>query len=169
MSDKHWQPLPNIERHCFACGPDNHHGLHMRFFSDGERIKAVADIPEHLRGWSNLAHGGVLTTLLDEAMAWAGIYFLNRFLLTKSITVHFKKPVYIEDHVTVIATIGERHHDRKIRLHAALHLADGSEAASADGDFVLYTPSQFQKLGIAPDKDLQLLQSMFSDPSQAEL
>ena len=54
-----WQELKNIDPHCFACGPDNPQGLHMHFATDGQRLKSTLTVPEHVRGWSNLAHGGV--------------------------------------------------------------------------------------------------------------
>src|SRR5450756_1538431 len=59
---------------CFGCGPDNPHGLHLTFTiddSDPTRVTATANVqltrlhegpPGHI-------HGGIIATLLDEAMS----------------------------------------------------------------------------------------------------
>ncbi len=57
---------------CYVCGADNPAGLHVRFHEDGDggsRAEYVAR-PEHV-GWPDVIHGGLLFTLMDEAVAWA--------------------------------------------------------------------------------------------------
>jgi len=103
---KDYVPLPVQDDHrCFACGPANAAGLHMRFLAGEDRVVSRLTIPEHLRGWSNLAHGGVLSTILDEIMSWTAIHLLRRVILTKSMTVNFKKPVYVEKPVEAVGRI----------------------------------------------------------------
>ena len=65
--DKAYRTLPNMENHgCFGCGSMNPSGLRMKFFTDETSIVSWVNVPQHLCGWSNLVHGGVISTLLDE-------------------------------------------------------------------------------------------------------
>ena len=73
--DKKYTRLPVDEDHnCFACGPANPHGLHMSFMSNGEVVVSHLTVPEHRRGWNNMVHGGIISTILDEGMSWAAIH-----------------------------------------------------------------------------------------------
>jgi len=38
------------------------------FFAHEESVFSRVSIPAHLRGWNHVAHGGVVSTLLDETM-----------------------------------------------------------------------------------------------------
>jgi len=80
------------DRRCFACGPDNEHGLRMKFeYGDGE-ARCVLQPRREFGGWSNIMHGGIVATLLDEAMAHAAIAKGVR-AVTARIEVRFRKPV----------------------------------------------------------------------------
>jgi acyl-CoA thioesterase FadM len=159
--DEYWMPLRNISPDCFACGPHNHEGLHMTFATNGERIRGHVTIPEHVRGWSHLSHGGVTTTILDEAMAWACIYFREQFPLTREIKVRFSKPVFIGDQLTVYSWVGEEKGKRQLMLHAEIRNLDGELMATAEGDFAPFTPEQFAKMELVPLPDLHALEAMF--------
>ena len=65
----------------------------MEFYTNGQTVASWITIPPHLSGWSNLAHGGILFTALDEIMGRTMIYLLQRFILTKSMTIEYLKPV----------------------------------------------------------------------------
>ncbi len=91
---KKLRELPNSRNHnCFGCSPANPSGLQMKFLTDGEAVYSQLEVPEHLCGWSNIVHGGVLTTILDEIMSWSAIHLLKRIALTRTLTVEFLKPV----------------------------------------------------------------------------
>ena len=64
-----YKRLPNTETHnCFGCSPINPSGLQMKFFTDDKTVFARVTVPDHLCGWNNVIHGGVLTTMLDESI-----------------------------------------------------------------------------------------------------
>ncbi len=77
---------------CFACGALNAHGLHLELHVDGERCWADLSIPDRFQGWDEIAHGGVVATILDEVMAWSLVDHDN-WGLTARMTVDFKRPV----------------------------------------------------------------------------
>ena len=77
---------------CFACGTLNAHGLHLELHVDGERCWTDLAIPTRFQGWDEIAHGGILATILDEVMAWSLVDHDN-WGLTARMTVDFKLPV----------------------------------------------------------------------------
>jgi acyl-coenzyme A thioesterase PaaI-like protein len=80
---------------CFACGTLNAHGLHLELHVDGERCWTDLAIPSRFQGWDEIAHGGILATILDEVMAWSLVDHDN-WGLTARMMVDFKRPVPLE-------------------------------------------------------------------------
>lgn len=61
----------SAENYCFACGQANPVGLHLQFvYGNGCAEAHFTPAPEH-QGYPGLMHGGLVATLLDEAMAHA--------------------------------------------------------------------------------------------------
>jgi len=79
---------------CFACGTLNTHGLQLDLHAAADRCWTELTLPERFAGWEDIAHGGIVTTILDEVMAWALIEH-DHWGLTARIAVEFKKPVPI--------------------------------------------------------------------------
>lgn len=150
-----WTPLDNIDKHCFACGPENPHGLKMTFDTNGEKLRSRVSVPQHLRGWSNLVHGGVISTLIDEAMSWSAIHLHKRFILTKSMTVNFRKPVRIEKELTVYGYVVEKKNDRQVTMTAEIVDEDGDICATGTGEFVLFTAEQFADLNVIDNDQIE--------------
>ncbi|HEX5014079.1 MAG TPA: PaaI family thioesterase [Candidatus Limnocylindrales bacterium] len=77
---------------CFACGTLNAGGLHLDLHVDGERCWTDLSIPTRFQGWDEIAHGGIVSTILDEVMAWA-LVDTDHWGLTARLAVEFKRPV----------------------------------------------------------------------------
>ncbi len=56
---------------CFGCGRLNLHGLRLRFVQEGDGVRAPFTPRLVDEGYGGVVHGGIVATLLDEAMAWA--------------------------------------------------------------------------------------------------
>ena len=127
-------PQLQDDRRCFACGPENPNGLHMQFeYSEG--VASCTVVPGHaFAGWSNIMHGGVVATLLDEAMAHATLTTGER-AVTARLEVRFRKavptgvPLVVEGRVT-----GRR--GRVLEVSGILRGADGTVYANAQSRFV---------------------------------
>jgi acyl-coenzyme A thioesterase PaaI-like protein len=79
-------------RGCYVCGTENPIGLRLPFRKDeggGSRADYVAR-PEHA-GWPGIIHGGLLFTLMDEAVAWACTYAGARCVTAKA-DARFRAP-----------------------------------------------------------------------------
>ena len=70
----------------------NAHGLHLDLHVDGERCWTELSIPSRFQGWDEIAHGGIVSTILDEVMAWA-LVDTDNWGLTARLRVDFKRPV----------------------------------------------------------------------------
>ena len=77
---------------CFACGTLNTGGLHLDLHVDGERCWTDLEIPERFQGWDEIAHGGIVATILDEVMAWS-LAASDNWGLTARLNVAFRRPV----------------------------------------------------------------------------
>jgi uncharacterized protein (TIGR00369 family) len=159
--NRNWTPLPNLDKNCFACGTENHLGLKMTFSSNGEQLRSILTLPEHTRGWSNLVHGGILATILDETMSWTAIHLTNHFILTRNINISFKKPVFIGSQLTATGSIIERE-GKNALMSAQIHDAEGALCCSGKGDFALFTPQEFARLNIIPQDFLEEMAASFT-------
>lgn len=81
---------------CFGCSPDNHSGLRMNFFEDGDEIISEWEPSKHLQGYTNVLHGGIQSALMDEIAYWVVLIKLKTAAVTSKIEVKLKKPVYMD-------------------------------------------------------------------------
>jgi acyl-coenzyme A thioesterase PaaI-like protein len=89
---------------CFGCGGDNPIGLRLRFASDRDGVKSsFAPNPEH-QGLHDVVHGGIISTILDEAMAWATAHAGVR-AVTSEMRVRFRQPLEIGEPGIVTARV----------------------------------------------------------------
>ena len=157
------RPLPVRDFHnCFGCGPRNTHGLKMRFYTDEKSLYSWVEIPGHFSGWKDFAHGGVITTMLDEVMGWSALHLLKTMVLTKSITVDFVKPVHVNREVKLVGTVLERRNDREAVMEGALYDANGELCSKAVGTFALFPPEIALKFGILDETDIVEVSDLFS-------
>jgi acyl-coenzyme A thioesterase PaaI-like protein len=80
---------------CYVCGVANERGLHVTFSEHpggGARAEYAAR-PEHV-GWPEVIHGGLLFTLMDEAVAWA-VIVAGLHGVTAEAEVRFREPVRV--------------------------------------------------------------------------
>jgi acyl-coenzyme A thioesterase PaaI-like protein len=124
------------DHHCFGCGRLNSHGLQLTFYQgeDGSLWAPWTPDQKH-EGYTGIAHGGVITAVLDEVMAWT-VYSKQIWAVTGRINVTFRKPV--EMGVPTRATgriVTDR--GRLLEMAASLHRAsDELLLAEATATFI---------------------------------
>lgn len=151
-----FKPVPNRSDHlCFGCGPRNPYGLKMKFYSDEKVVVSWVTVPEHLCGWDNLVHGGVITTILDEIMSWSAIYLLKRFILTKSIRVDFLKPLCVGQRLRAEGSVESVAGGREASVTGVICDPDGRPCARSQGTFAIMAPRVAGRMGIMDQKRLQ--------------
>lgn len=141
--------LPNMTDHmCFACGPVNEAGLRMKFYTDEEAVYSRLTIANHLCGWDKLVHGGIISAVLDEIMSWSAIHLLKRFVMTKTITVEFIKPIQVGRPLLAEGRVAAQETAKEAQMEGLIRNAAGQVCARSTGNFVLLKPKVAQRLGI---------------------
>ena len=122
---------------CFLCGSDNPFSPELKFDYDEETGQACAEFTpgEHFAGYENVMHGGIVTALLDEAMAKA-ISNQGWQAVTAEIKVRFLEPVKLDRPVVVRGIIQERRR-RVIEASARLEGRMGQELARGKARFLM--------------------------------
>lgn len=87
--------LELIDNHrCFVCGMDNLEGLRLKWDVIGNTMETYFTPDSKFQGWQGIVHGGILATLLDEAMArLAGVLYQGA--LTAEMTVRYVAPAKV--------------------------------------------------------------------------
>jgi uncharacterized protein (TIGR00369 family) len=148
MPDR-FKPLPMFtDNPCFGCGSANAMGLRMKFYSDGESVASSLVVSEHLCGWRQVVHGGIVATILDETMGWAAMYLTKKVVLTKRLTVDFLKPIRVNKELFVEGRVADRPDVRHVVIQAEIHSQDKEIKARGEGLFTLYPLDDAVGLGL---------------------
>jgi uncharacterized protein (TIGR00369 family) len=158
---------PNDVVACFGCGVHNPHGLKMTFATDGERVFSEVTVPEHLGGWNNLVHGGVLSTICDEIMGWTAMYRLNKMALTKTMTVNFRKAVFITDTLRAEGRVVEIADTSEAVVEGSIRNGKGELCVTARGVFALLDAKTGIRMGILDEVDAHRFFEAVFDPDAA--
>ena len=160
--DKLWQGLENIERECFACGTNNPQGLHMTFESNGTQVRSHLTLEKCFCGWSNLVHGGILATILDETMSWATLSLTGKLMLTKGMEIKFLRPIRVGTKITATGYIRKWLSERKVDVVAEISDETGKICATSSGEFPLFTKEQFLRMGIMEEEEIDAMLAILS-------
>ncbi len=131
------------DHNCFGCGRLNAHGLHLEF-----RLNPAGDgvwtrfLPSaRFEGYEGVIHGGIISTLLDEVMAWS-LYRDDIWAVTGRMSVRFRTPMMVGEPVLAIGHIGQRR-SRLIEMTGELlRETDSRVIADATASFVKVSEAQ---------------------------
>jgi len=147
--DSNQTPIPILEGHdCFACGTNNPIGLKLKFYRQGNFICSDVVLSRNHVGWQNMAHGGIISTLLDEIMSWTIIYLMKSFAVTRRIEIRYLKPVPVEMPLTVRGEMITSGKGNTCQAKAFLLNGEGKKLARGNGEFAILSE---EKLSIMPD------------------
>jgi len=96
---------------CYVCGKDNPAGLHVQFTVDhtARTITGRFTARREHEGWKGIVHGGIIATLLDEAMVKLAAH-LGEPAVSAEIAVKFKSPVASGEELIVTGRIVKTAH-----------------------------------------------------------
>lgn len=119
---------------CFACGQENPFGLQVNpdIAPDGRQVKIECTPPSHFQGWTNIIHGGILSTLMDEAITYVGIASFDGPAVTAQLEIRFKQPALAGSKLTITAN-RIKVTKRLIEAEAYIDLEDGTRIAEGRG------------------------------------
>ncbi len=129
---------------CFVCGEGNPSGLRIRYQIEAEGESLAYWQPGTAwEGFHGIVHGGIVSTVLDEAMSKA-VASIGCHALTAELRVRFRHPVRSGSGVSIRGRVIDRNR-RRIRTEAALTNRDGRELAHSWGVFLI--PPEGGELG----------------------
>ena len=119
---------------CFVCGKKNSYGLRVNpeVRNAGAEVHIECTPPEYMQGWANILHGGIISTLLDEAITHIGIGTYNAPAVTAQLEVRFRKPAPTGVKLFVSAE-RIKFSRRLIEAKAAVKLSDNTLIATGIG------------------------------------
>lgn len=122
--------------YCWICGEKNPGGLQLKFdLNKNKRTIRTSFIPmETYQGYDGIVHGGILSALLDEAMAKLA-FELGYNAVTAMLNVRFKSPAKVKDKLMVRGEIIEANR-RLVLAKATIHREDGILIAEGDSKLV---------------------------------
>jgi uncharacterized protein (TIGR00369 family) len=112
------------DNYCFVCGEKNPHGLHLKFSLSKGKISAEFVPRKTHQGYKDVVHGGIISTLIDEAMVKTAL-MQGMPAITAEITIRFKNPLIVGEKATVVATI-EKMNKKMIETVAILKKTDNT-------------------------------------------
>jgi acyl-coenzyme A thioesterase PaaI-like protein len=128
------KPVLQSDTFCFACGKDNPLGLHMTFTDEGEDYVCHWHPEAHHQGWSQILHGGLVSTLLDEVMTWR-LVSRGINVVTAEVTVRLKAPTPLDQELTIRARVVSQRR-RLYEVEGEITLPDGAVTATATAKFM---------------------------------
>lgn len=135
------QQLPSHYPLCFGCGEDHPTGLRLRMSGEKERVEGSFVVTEHHQGAPGLAHGGVLSAAVDEAMGFL-LYLLAAPAVTGHLEVDFRRPVPVGSRLELKGQV-DRVEGRKI-FASMTGTVDGQPSVEASAIFIKVNLEHFR-------------------------
>jgi uncharacterized protein (TIGR00369 family) len=125
---------------CFGCGKNNPEGMRLRFTYDEKRNCFVCRfrLGKRYTGPPGHCHGGIIATILDEAMGKVN-KLGNVIALTSEITVNYRKPVPLNKPLRVESREVEVEGRRHVNMAEILN-EKGEVLARSRGLFIAIDP-----------------------------
>jgi uncharacterized protein (TIGR00369 family) len=130
------------KNYCFACGKNNPDGMHLRFTYDEDRDCFISRfrLSKRYTGPPGHCHGGIIATILDEAMGKVN-KLRHVIALTSEITIQYLKPVPLNKPLRVesreVKVTGRQH----VNMAEILN-RKGEVLASGRGIFIAIDPQK---------------------------
>ncbi len=138
----HLTPLQHTaQNRCFGCGPSNPHGLQLKFLIDEDgTIVCETVVSADFCGHPGCLHGGIIATLLDEAMSKA-VRASGVASMTRRLEVEYLKVVPSAAPIRIVGRV-VRTEGRKRWAEAHILDAEGTALAHGKGLFVEVRPRE---------------------------
>jgi uncharacterized protein (TIGR00369 family) len=123
-------------QYCFVCGQDNPVGIKtsIEVDRDAQSAQCILAVSAEYQGWKGMVHGGIISALLDEVSAYAGMTVTDT-VVTGELTTRFRKPVPVEQEITVSAQVVKQ--ARRVVMVEAQIVMQGEVLASAEAKMMV--------------------------------
>jgi uncharacterized protein (TIGR00369 family) len=130
---------------CFGCGGANPAGMKLEFEADTEtgHVTGRFKIGKEFQGSMGVLHGGIIATLLDEAMGKV-CRLSDVRAVTAELTVQYRRPIQMDQEIVVEAFQTKRD-GRELFLEGEIRDDGGKILARGTGCFVVIDPARHAK------------------------
>lgn len=146
MTTRHFPSYPG----CPVCGDPavNPHTLSVRWAWDADSAAVLGEfVPgPHHGGYENSLHGGILSALLDEAMAWACAMRMRSYCVTGDLQVRFKRTARLGQRIEIRARAGGESWGPYVRATGEARDHDGAVLAIASATFAAMPRVEAERL-----------------------
>ncbi|PYU13465.1 MAG: PaaI family thioesterase [Acidobacteria bacterium] len=106
----------NPSNPCFGCGGANSRGMQLAFDHDDERLRIVGRfrLGSEYQGGAGFIHGGIIATVLDEAMGKV-CRFSDVRAVTAELSIEYLRPIRVDEEIIVEAF--QSHRDGRQLFH----------------------------------------------------
>ena len=123
------------QNRCFGCGPASEIGLHLEFLlAEDGAVVCLPMIPKCFEGPPGYLHGGIIATLLDEAMS-KSVRARGLKAVTGRMEIYYRRPVRSASPIRMEGRL-LRSEGRKHWTEARILDARGHMLAEAKGIFI---------------------------------
>ena len=142
MTERHEHLTPfshSASTRCFGCGPANEAGLRLEFLlADDGSVVSLPVVPGTFDGHPGYLHGGIIATLLDEAMSKA-VRAQGKTSMTRKIEIDYLRPVPSGAPIRIEGRV-VRNEPRKHWAEARVVSQKGTVLAEGKGLFIEVRP-----------------------------
>ena len=128
--------IESKDEYCFACGEKNPIGLHLKFEFEGEKIVTKKNLAREYEGYEGIAHGGIITTILDETMCHFIKRKYNENAVTGRLEVRYHSTTPIDEELKISAW-QESQRRNIITMKSCVEKSDGTITAEATAKFAV--------------------------------
>ena len=139
---------------CLVCGHSNPLGLHLRLkvnTDDGVVQVEFIPKPEHI-GFEGIIHGGVIATIVDEAMVWAATWSGKRFCVCGEMSVRFRESAEVGRRMIIMAKVDSAR--SKLIECSSIVMDDRGVISMASGKY----------LPVSPERHEAVMQTLVEEP-----
>ena len=142
--------------HCFGCGSANPQGLHLVFSTDTSNPEAPTttariQLTRAHEGPPGYIHGGIIATLLDEAMSKLNRP-LNVLAMTRHMEIDYLRPAPLHQPLVLVGR-HIRREGRKLFHQAEIQRPDGTVLARGEGLFIVVDERLLARAGLTQPED----------------
>ncbi|MDR3764742.1 MAG: PaaI family thioesterase [Acidobacteriota bacterium] len=146
-------------QNCFGCGTDNPRGLHLEFFLNQAKDAYVCEfnLDDIYTGPPGHLHGGIIATILDEAMGKAN-KLRDRVAVTRKLSIEYLRPVPLHKPLVAEGRV-LRVRGRALYNRGEIRTREGQVLARSSGTFYTIDPEKMFARELEAERRRQLKES----------
>ena len=122
--------------HCFVCGPQNPRGLQIAFRFEADRCIGRFTPGEHHMGFDRVTHGGIVFSVLDDAMGnW--LFLQGARGVRAKCEIRYRQPLPIGTEVEAECRLKQRRGRLMVLVATLARVDDESVVAQAEASFMV--------------------------------